>query len=89
MPERAENIGIKLTHVYGLTEVYGPASVCAEQPGWDDLPADIKIIVGGRASASYDEAIKRIGAIRSGSMGDFCDQLNGLRTLAKRKPISS
>ena len=38
--EGAERIGIKLTHVYGLTEVYGPASVCAEQPGWDDLPAD-------------------------------------------------
>ena len=35
--EGAENIGIKLTHVYGLTEVYGPASVCAEQPGWDQL----------------------------------------------------
>uniref|UniRef100_Q07MM3 3-methylmercaptopropionyl-CoA ligase n=1 Tax=Rhodopseudomonas palustris (strain BisA53) TaxID=316055 RepID=Q07MM3_RHOP5 len=34
----AESIGIKLTHVYGLTEVYGPAAVCAEQPGWDDLP---------------------------------------------------
>ncbi|WP_322517175.1 acyl-CoA synthetase [Rhodopseudomonas palustris] len=33
----AEQVGIKLTHVYGLTEVYGPASVCAEQPGWDDL----------------------------------------------------
>ena len=29
----AENIGIRLTHVYGLTEVYGPASLCAEQPG--------------------------------------------------------
>lgn len=37
--EGAERIGIKITHVYGLTEVYGPASVCAEQPGWDDLPA--------------------------------------------------
>jgi fatty-acyl-CoA synthase len=36
--EGAERIGIKITHVYGLTEVYGPASVCAEQPGWDDLP---------------------------------------------------
>jgi fatty-acyl-CoA synthase len=39
--EGAESIGIKLTHVYGLTEVYGPASVCAEQPGWDELaPAE-------------------------------------------------
>ena len=28
--EGAESIGIRLTHVYGLTEVYGPASVCAE-----------------------------------------------------------
>ena len=37
--EGAESIGIRLTHVYGLTEVYGPASVCAEQPGWDDLSA--------------------------------------------------
>src|SRR4030081_3798316 len=38
--EGAESIGIKLTHVYGLTEVYGPASVCAEQPGWDELAPD-------------------------------------------------
>src|SRR5690348_5485326 len=37
--EGGESIGIKLTHVYGLTEVYGSASVCAEQPGWDDLPS--------------------------------------------------
>ena len=37
--EGAESIGIRLTHVYGLTEVYGPASVCAEQPGWDALSA--------------------------------------------------
>src|SRR5690606_21940717 len=36
----AERIGINLTHVYGLTEVYGPAAVCAEQQGWDDLPGD-------------------------------------------------
>src|SRR6266403_4545544 len=28
--EGAENIGSKLTHLYGLTDVYGPASVCAE-----------------------------------------------------------
>src|SRR5258707_2251926 len=38
--EGAERSGIKLTHVYGLTEDYGPASVCAEHPGLDHLPAD-------------------------------------------------
>ncbi len=51
--EGAENIGIKLTHVYGLTETYGPASVCAEQPGWDDLPADQRAQLKRRQGVSY------------------------------------
>ena len=51
--EGAENIGIKLTHVYGLTEVYGPASVCAEQPGWDELPADQRAQLKRRQGVSY------------------------------------
>jgi len=38
--EGCEAAGISLTHVYGLTEVYGPAAVCAKQAAWDDLPAD-------------------------------------------------
>jgi MerR family transcriptional regulator, light-induced transcriptional regulator len=53
------------------------------------LPAEVTIIIGGRASASYDEAIKRIGAMRSGSLSEFCDQLNALRKLPKRKTVSS
>jgi fatty-acyl-CoA synthase len=51
--EGAENIGIRLTHVYGLTEVYGPASVCAEQPGWDDLPADQRAQLKRRQGVPY------------------------------------
>jgi fatty-acyl-CoA synthase len=51
--EGAESIGIKLTHVYGLTEVYGPASVCAEQPGWDALPADQRAQLKRRQGVSY------------------------------------
>jgi 3-(methylthio)propionyl---CoA ligase len=51
--EGAERIGIKLTHVYGLTEVYGPASVCAEQPGWDDLPADQRARLKRRQGVPY------------------------------------
>ena len=53
MLEGAESIGIKLTHVYGLTEVYGPASVCAEQPGWDDLPADQRAQLKRRQGVPY------------------------------------
>jgi fatty-acyl-CoA synthase len=57
--EGAESIGIKLTHVYGLTEVYGPASVCAEQPGWDELPADQRAQLKRRQGVAYplEEAI--------------------------------
>ena len=53
------------------------------------LPAEVAIIIGGRASASYDEAIRRIGATRSGSLSEFCDQLNALRKLPKRKTVNS
>jgi fatty-acyl-CoA synthase len=34
---RLEELGAKVIHVYGLTEVYGPYSVCEWQPGWEDL----------------------------------------------------
>ncbi len=36
--ERMEALGFEVTHVYGLTEVYGPATVCAFQPEWAALP---------------------------------------------------
>jgi len=51
--EGAESIGIKLTHVYGLTEVYGPASICAEQPGWDALPVAERAQMKRRQGVPY------------------------------------
>jgi fatty-acyl-CoA synthase len=36
--EKMDALGIEVTHVYGLTEVYGPATVCAFQPEWNALP---------------------------------------------------
>jgi fatty-acyl-CoA synthase len=38
--ERCEAVGIQLTHMYGLTETYGPATVAAWPPEWDVLPAE-------------------------------------------------
>ena len=32
-----EALGARVIHVYGLTEVYGPYTVCEWQPGWDEL----------------------------------------------------
>lgn len=34
-----QKMGIQVTHLYGLTETYGPSLVCEYQPGWNDLPA--------------------------------------------------
>ena len=33
--EAIEKIGFRVTHVYGLTEVYGPATICAWNEEWD------------------------------------------------------
>jgi fatty-acyl-CoA synthase len=46
--EGAERIGIDLTHVYGLTEVYGPASVCSKQEDWAAMPIDRRAERNGR-----------------------------------------
>ena len=35
---KMEAMGIEVTHVYGLTETYGPAVLCAWQEEWDALP---------------------------------------------------
>ena len=51
--EGAERIGVDLTHVYGLTEVYGPASVCAKHPEWDELPVDARAALNGRQGVRY------------------------------------
>ncbi len=36
--ERAAELGIEVTHLYGLTETYGPIAVCAWNPDWAELP---------------------------------------------------
>ena len=51
--EGMERMGVDLTHVYGLTEVYGPASVCAKHPEWDALPADQRAELNGRQGVRY------------------------------------
>lgn len=49
------------------------------------LPPDVKIIVGGRASAAYSDALRRIGALHTPDLRTFSDQLDMLRTPPKRK----
>ncbi len=51
--EGCERIGFNITHVYGLTETYGPASVCAKHPEWDKLPIDLRAARNGRQGVRY------------------------------------
>ncbi len=45
--------GIEVTHVYGLTEVYGPAVVCAWHNEWDGLPPDEQASLKARQGVKY------------------------------------
>ena len=51
--EGMAKIGIDLTHVYGLTETYGPASVCAKHDAWKDLPLAEQVALNGRQGVRY------------------------------------
>lgn len=49
-----EAMGISVTHVYGLTEVYGPAVVCAEKPSWAALPLEERVRLKSRQGVAYE-----------------------------------
>jgi len=46
-------MGFNITHVYGLTETYGPATVCAKHDEWDALPLGEKVGLNGRQGVRY------------------------------------
>ncbi|MGB4249066.1 MAG: AMP-binding protein, partial [Pseudohongiellaceae bacterium] len=47
-----ERMNFHVTHVYGLTETYGPSVVCAPQPQWQDLD------VRGRAEMTARQGVR-------------------------------
>jgi fatty-acyl-CoA synthase len=51
--EALERIDIELTHTYGLTEVYGPATVCAKQEEWAALRPNERAVLNGRQGVPY------------------------------------
>ena len=48
MIEAMERMGFDITHVYGLTEVYGPATVCAKHESWAGLDIAERTRLNGR-----------------------------------------
>ncbi|MBS0293486.1 MAG: acyl-CoA synthetase [Proteobacteria bacterium] len=53
MIEGMEKLGFDLTHVYGLTEVYGPATVCAKHDAWNDVDIGERARLNARQGVRY------------------------------------
>ncbi len=53
MIEGMETLGIDLTHVYGLTEIYGPAAVCVKHASWQELDIGQRAALNARQGVRY------------------------------------
>ena len=53
MIEGMERMGFDLTHVYGLTEVYGPATVCPKHDEWNHLDIGERARLNARQGVRY------------------------------------
>ena len=51
--EGMERLGFDVTHVYGLTETYGPITVCAWDDAWDALPDAERATIRARQGVNY------------------------------------
>jgi len=49
---KMENMGFNVTHLYGMTECYGPATVCAWQDDWDDMALEARAAKMARQGAN-------------------------------------
>ncbi|MBT9149693.1 MAG: acyl--CoA ligase family protein [Dehalococcoidia bacterium] len=56
--QKMEDMGAEITHVYGLTETYGPHSICEWQPQWDNLKAKEKALIKARQGVPYIHALE-------------------------------
>jgi fatty-acyl-CoA synthase len=56
-----EELGFRVTHLYGMTECYGPSTVCVWQPEWENLPLEERSVLMARQGVNYmtleDQAI--------------------------------
>jgi fatty-acyl-CoA synthase len=51
--EAMEAMNFRVTHLYGTTEAYGPATVCAWHEEWDDLPVGERAALNARQGVRY------------------------------------
>jgi fatty-acyl-CoA synthase len=65
---KLKELGFKPVHVYGLTETYGPHTVCGWNADWDALPADEQARLAARQGQGY--ALFDLVRVVDGEMND-------------------
>ena len=53
---RLEEFNVRSVHVYGLTETYGPNTLCVYHDGWNELPAEERARLLARQGQQYTTA---------------------------------
>jgi fatty-acyl-CoA synthase len=53
---RLSELNFRIVHVYGLTETYGPITVCPTQEGWQELPLEQRAKLLARQGQAYPSA---------------------------------
>jgi fatty-acyl-CoA synthase len=48
-----EQLGFRVTHIYGMTELQGPSTLCAPQDGWANLPLEERAVFNARQGVRY------------------------------------
>ncbi len=54
---RMEEIGFQISHLYGLTETYGPHVLCEMQTEWESLPVEERAKVMSRQGVPYVHSV--------------------------------
>ncbi len=84
--ERMAEINMNVTHLYGLTETYGPATICEWQPEWDALPISEQANIKARQGVGWVTSLRARVVNESGGdvaangqeMGEIALRGNGL-----------
>jgi fatty-acyl-CoA synthase len=48
-----EELGFRVTHIYGMTELQGPSTLCVPQDAWADLPLEERAVFNARQGVRY------------------------------------
>jgi fatty-acyl-CoA synthase len=81
--EAMERMGFRVTHLYGLTESYGPSTICAARPEWAGLPLARRVASMARQGVAYP-TLDRQRVVDPQTMADVPADATSLGELALR-----